>query len=153
MAVGTRRRGAKGAVLARFGAVAARADAPMVGVLLLEDDPDRQFRLARLLSAAGHRVVGASSGSGALALMSQWAVDLVIVSEQLSSATGASIARRLRAAHPHVPVVLLTDRPAHQRRKRDLLRGATTEVADPRNVDEVHALMASVLRPPPVDAA
>lgn len=125
----------------------------MVGVLLVEDDPDRQFRLARLLSAAGHRVVGASSGNGALTLMSQWAVDLVMVAEHLAGATGAAVARRIRAAHGHVPVVLVTDRPANHRRKRDQLRGATTEVADPRDVDDVHALVASVLPPAPITAA
>ncbi len=34
----------------------------MRGVLLVEDDPDMQWRLARMLTVHGARVVGASSG-------------------------------------------------------------------------------------------
>ncbi len=80
-------------------------------VLVVEPDPDLQWRLARMLTVHGHRVVGASSGDGALALAREWPVDLVLVDEALPARGGLSalaLTRALRAAHPDVRVVLLT---------------------------------------------
>jgi CheY-like chemotaxis protein len=80
-------------------------------VLVVEPDPDLQWRLARMLTVHGHRVVGASSGDGALALAREWPVDLVLVDETLPARGGLSalaLTRALRAAHPEVRVVLLT---------------------------------------------
>ena len=38
------------------------------GVLVVEDDPDTQWRLARMLTVHGARVVGTSSGEAAIAI-------------------------------------------------------------------------------------
>src|SRR5687768_17049798 len=73
------------------------------GVLVIEDDPDLQWRLARMLTVQGNRVVGTSSGDGALALISQWPVDLVLVDEDLPGMSGLEVARRIRTSHPHIP--------------------------------------------------
>jgi CheY-like chemotaxis protein len=81
------------------------------GVLVVEPDPDLQWRLARMLTVHGHRVVGTCSGDGALALAREWPVDLVLVDEALPARGGLSalaLARALRTAHPDVRVVLMT---------------------------------------------
>lgn len=161
MTVGSRRRVAKAVPFARVSAVAVRSPvasmAPAAalpplcaGVLLLEDDPDRQFRMARLLSSTGLQVVGASSGAGAMALLSTWPVDLVLVAEALSGGTAAAMAQRIRAAHG-VPVVILTTQPIPRRRKRDRLKGVAASV-DLKDAADVHALLADIL-PAPIPAA
>jgi CheY-like chemotaxis protein len=78
------------------------------GVLVVEDDPDLQWQLARMLTIEGNRVVGTSSGDGALALIGEWPVDLVLVDEDLPKMTGLEVVRRIKRAHPNVPVVLMT---------------------------------------------
>ncbi|RLB57326.1 MAG: hypothetical protein DRJ42_00475 [Deltaproteobacteria bacterium] len=88
---------------------AAEAAGPMLsGILVIEDDPDLQWHLARMLTVQGHRVVGTSSGDGALALVSQWPVDLILVDEELPGMNGLEVATRLREEHPQIPVVLMT---------------------------------------------
>lgn len=78
------------------------------GVLVVEDDPDLQWRLARMLTVRGNRVVGTSSGEAALELMAQWPVDLVLVDHSLPGMSGVELARRVAAEHPEVPVVLMS---------------------------------------------
>ncbi len=85
-------------------------------VLVVEPDPELQSRLARMLTVRGHRVVGTSSGDGALALVRQWPVDLVLVDDALpatSALSSLALARVLRAVHPGVRVVLMTGASAH----------------------------------------
>jgi two-component system response regulator FlrC len=87
---------------------AAKTVAPVLGgILVVEDDPDLQWHLARMLTVQGHRVVGTSSGDGALALVSQWPVDLILVDEELPGMNGLEVATVLREKHPQIPVVLM----------------------------------------------
>ncbi len=78
------------------------------GVLIIEADPDLQWRLARALTIEGHRVVGTSSGEGALALLAEWNVDLAVVDEDLPGMDGLEVVRRICARQPGVPVVLVS---------------------------------------------
>ncbi len=78
------------------------------GVLVVEDDPDLQWRLARMLTVRGNRVVGTSSAEGALELMRQWPVDLVLVDDSLPGMSGVELARVVAREHPETPVVLMS---------------------------------------------
>src|SRR5688572_27955858 len=87
----------------------ARVASTHCSVLVVESDPDLQWRLARMLTVQGHRVVGTSTGDGALALMAEWPVDVVLVDEGAPGMpTGLDVAVRLRESHPHIPVVMMT---------------------------------------------
>jgi DNA-binding response OmpR family regulator len=78
-------------------------------VLLIENDPDLQWSLARMLTVHGNRVVGTSSGEGALAVIEQWNADLALVSSSLPGVRGVELARRLRAHNPDLLVILMDD--------------------------------------------
>jgi len=75
-------------------------------VLVVEDDPDQQWRLARALTIQGHQVVGTSSSDGAMALVAQFSVDVVLLSETVGA--HGHLADRIREACPGVPVILMT---------------------------------------------
>lgn len=77
------------------------------GVLVVEDDPDLQWQLARMLTVRGNRVVGTSSAEGAIELMKQWPVDLVLVDDGLPGMSGMDLARTIRDLFPEVPVVMM----------------------------------------------
>lgn len=111
------------------------------GVLVVEDDPDLQWRLARMLTVQGSRVVGTSSGDGALALVAQWPVDLVLVDQDLPGMSGLEVARRLRETHPDIPVVLMIrdDRPEVQEAAREA--GAVACLVKPFEVDALFDLL------------
>lgn len=78
-------------------------------VLLVESDPDLQWSLARMLTVNGNKVVGTSSGEGALAVIEQWKAELALVSSNLPGLTGVEVARRLRAKNPDLLVILMDD--------------------------------------------
>ncbi len=75
-------------------------------MLIIEADPDVQASIARTLRASGYRVVGTSSGDGALALISEWKVDLILVAQDLPGRAGVEVARLLRQRTTS-PVVIM----------------------------------------------
>ncbi len=77
------------------------------GVLVVESDPDLQWSLARMLTVDGNRVVGTSSGDGAMAVVDQWLPDLALVASSLPGATGVEVARALRRKSPKLLVILM----------------------------------------------
>ena len=79
-----------------------RTDSRGRGILVVESDPDVQWRIARTLTVEGNRVVGSSSGEGALALLEQWPVELVLVDENLPGIDGIELIRRLSDAWPDI---------------------------------------------------
>jgi two-component system response regulator GlrR len=119
-----------------------------LGILVVEDDPDDQWRLARMLTLQGHRVVGTSSGGGALALVSEWPVDLVLVSEKVRGMTGVEVAERLEQDHPSIPVVLMTsedEEPALAELAREKLANVVELLTKPFRREALDELLARFL--------
>lgn len=81
-----------------------------LGVLVIEDDPDLQWRLARMLTSRGNRVVGTSSAEAALELLARWPVDLVLVDDELPGMSGRALAAEVHRSHPGIPVVLMSSK-------------------------------------------
>lgn len=114
------------------------------GVLVVEDDPDFQWRLARMLTVRGNRVVGTSSGEAALELMKQWPVDLVLVDDTLPGMSGVELARTIRERHGEVPVVLMSTEDSRESRLAARLAGAVAVMAKPFSVDALLELLRSL---------
>ncbi len=114
------------------------------GVLVVEDDPDFQWRLARMLTVRGNRVVGTSSGEAALELMAQWPVDLVLVDDTLPGMSGVELARTVRERHGDVPVVLMSSEDTRERRLAARLAGAAAVLAKPFSVESLLDLLRSL---------
>jgi CheY-like chemotaxis protein len=76
-------------------------------VLVVEANPDLQWSLARMLTVDGNRVVGTSSGEGALAVVEYWGPDLALVASDLPGATGVEVAQQLRLRKPNLLVILM----------------------------------------------
>lgn len=74
---------------------------------MVESDPDLQWHLARMLTVDGNRVVGTSSGDGALTVVGEWQADLALVAANLPGMPGLEVARRLRELNPALVVILM----------------------------------------------
>ncbi|HEY8429363.1 MAG TPA: response regulator [Sandaracinaceae bacterium] len=114
------------------------------GVLVVEDDPDLQWRIARMLTIRGNRVVGTSSGEAALELMAQWPVDLALVDETLPGMSGVELARAIRERHPSVPVVLMSSEDTREARLAARLAGVAAVLAKPFAIDALVELLRSL---------
>jgi len=77
-------------------------------LLVIDDDLACRYTFGCLLRRLGHRVEEAESGSAGLAILQQRPVDLVLTDLQMPGLTGWEVARRAKALHPGLPVVLVT---------------------------------------------
>ena len=111
-------------------------------MLLVEADPDLQWRLARMLTLRGHRVVGTVSGDGASALMREWPVDVVLIADQLRDASGLEVARMLGQAYPDVPIVIMISQESPQLQLAAKLAGAVAVLIKPFRMEAFSQLLA-----------
>lgn len=82
----------------------------MARILVAEDDPVLRYILARGLRNEGHDVVEAASADETTAVLASFAVvDLVITDVQMpGTMDGFVLARRIRADHPALPVIVVS---------------------------------------------
>jgi CheY-like chemotaxis protein len=116
-------------------------------VLVVEADPEIQVQMARILRREGHRVVGTSSGDGALALVSQWDVDLILISEDLPGRAGIEVTRLIHAVKPQAPVIVMSTNAEPSLRAAARAAGAVECFAKPLRVEH----LSQWLTPPEFD--
>ena len=84
------------------------APRPARRILLIDDEAVVLQTMTELLQAAGQTVLAAASGPAGLAHLSHTRPDLVLTDLGMPEMSGVEVARHVKAAHPHLPVVLLT---------------------------------------------
>src|SRR4051794_2759059 len=77
-------------------------------ILVVDDDPKILSMMRRGLIFAGYEVETADSGETALDHTLDALPDVVILDVMLPSMDGLDVCRRLRAAEPRLPILLLT---------------------------------------------
>ena len=80
-------------------------------VLVVDDDPGVLGSLQEVLVLEGYEVVPANSAARALACVESHAPDLVLLDLGLGTTSGWEAHARLSAAHPLVPVIIITAQP------------------------------------------
>jgi CheY-like chemotaxis protein len=113
-------------------------------ILVVEDDPDLQWRLARHLTVFGNRVVGTGSADGALALIAEWPVDIVLIDQDLPGTTGLELARQIRVAQPDIAIVIMTDTELDERPALGMA-GAVSWLAKPFRAEALAEVLARLL--------
>jgi PAS domain S-box-containing protein len=77
-------------------------------LLLIDDETTVRTTMGTLLRAVGHEVTEAENGPDGLASLADRLVDLVITDLGMPGMTGWEVAQQVKAAQPHLPVILLT---------------------------------------------
>jgi two-component system, NtrC family, response regulator AtoC len=106
----------------------------MITVLVVDDDPGVRFALTEVLRDRGYRVIGASSGAQALALLS--GVDVVVTDLAMPGMDGLELVSHIAAYAPGLPVLLLTAHCSEQLRRLASSRGASGCLSKPFDIDE-----------------
>jgi adenylate cyclase len=118
-----------------------------VTALAVDDEPANLRLLDAVLSPRGYRVLTASSGTEALALLASEDVDIVLLDIVMPEMDGHEVCRRIRSmpATEFLPVVMITASGSEQRLAA-LESGADDFVTKPFDKSELLARVASLAR-------
>ena len=90
-------------------------------ILLVDDDLDYAQAMSSLLSGEGHHVLSSDNGPGALELVREQHVDLILLDYFMPKTTGEQVVTELRRERPNLQVILQTGY-ANERPPREMLR-------------------------------
>ncbi len=117
-------------------------------LLVVEDDPEVQAFLLRVLREAAWAADAVPSGQRALDALASTEYDLAIIDVGLPDFDGFEVCRRLRARGDRTPLLVLTARNAVNDRVRGLDAGADDYLAKPFAVNELLARLRALARRP-----
>jgi two-component system, NtrC family, response regulator GlrR len=128
-------------------------------ILVVDDDPDLLRLLTIRLEGAGYRVTAAHSAERALAQIAVERPDLVVTDLRMGGMDGLALFDAVRAAHPTLPVIILTAHgtiPDAVAATRQGVFGYLTKPVDPQNllseVERALSLGAASSAPPAGEA-
>ena len=99
----------EGATVKTSYAPIAPVSVPRLSVLVVDDDSLVLTSTSLLLEDLGHRVISATSGAQALALLDQnEVIDLMITDMAMPQMSGAQLAHAVRLRKPDLPIILAT---------------------------------------------
>jgi DNA-binding response OmpR family regulator len=115
-------------------------------ILIVEDEAAVRAALTRALETEGYELVHAEDGVQALAALAHSPPDVVVLDVMLPGVDGLEVARRVRAQHNPVPILMLTARGAVGDRVAGLDAGADDYMAKPFALAELSARLRALLR-------
>jgi len=110
-----------------------------VRVLVVEDEASLRDGIVDLLTGDGHTVVAAGDGVAGLEAGLRDPFELVVLDLMLPRLDGMEVCRRLRAARPGTPILMLTARGSEDDKVRGLIEGADDYVTKPFSARELLA--------------
>jgi DNA-binding response OmpR family regulator len=110
-----------------------------VRILVVEDEASLRDGIVDLLAGDGHTVSAAADGVAGVEAGLRDAFDLVVLDLMLPRLDGMEVCRRLRAARPGMPILLLTARGSEDDKVRGLVEGADDYVTKPFSARELLA--------------
>jgi two-component system response regulator RegX3 len=108
-------------------------------ILVIEDEPALRDGIVDLLTGDGHDVAAAADGVSGLEAGLREAFELVVLDLMLPRLDGMEVCRRMRAARPGMPILMLTARGSEDDKVRGLIEGADDYVTKPFSARELLA--------------
>jgi DNA-binding response OmpR family regulator len=117
-------------------------------ILIIEDDPDIQNFIGRVLGLEGYGVLKAGDGQTGLELMKDNRVALVLLDLRLPGPDGWAILQEIRSnpEQADVPVVVLSAIAESVQRRRTIRMGATKYLVKPLSAHSLSKTVTDILR-------
>jgi two-component system OmpR family response regulator len=115
-------------------------------VLVVDDEPNIVDVVSMALRFHGYGVETAGTGADALAAVTAFRPDLIVLDVMLPDMEGFEVARRLGAERAGTPIIFLTARDAAEDKLRGLTTGGDDYVTKPFSLEELLARVRNVLR-------
>lgn len=116
-----------------------------ITVLAVDDDPHVTDLLERILSAEGYRVLKANGSSEALALVSKYVPDMILLDINMPGADGFTVCRMVRDIS-QVPIIMVSGRDDEDCKVKGLEGGADDYITKPFSIPELVARVRALLR-------
>jgi DNA-binding response OmpR family regulator len=117
-----------------------------MNLLLVEDEAVLRQGLVDLLHTAGYGVDTAGSGPEAVRKIGEGTYDLILLDVMLPGFDGIEVCRRIRPAHPTLPILMLTAKGSEDDKVRGLKAGADDYVTKPFGARELLARVEALGR-------
>ena len=119
-------------------------------ILVVEDEASLREGIVDLLTGDGHQLVAVGDGVAGVEAGLRDLFDLVVLDLMLPRLDGMEVCRRLRAARPGLPILMLTARGSEDDKVRGLMEGADDYVTKPFSARELIARVRALGRRAPV---
>jgi DNA-binding NtrC family response regulator len=117
----------------------------MATILIVDDDRALRRAIATTLSDLGHDTAEASDGEAALAWLSRYRADAVLLDLRMPGMDGMDVLRSIRAKPNPPPVAVLTAVPTSDNTIEAMRLGAADHLAKPIGRDGLQALLTRML--------
>ncbi len=115
-------------------------------ILVVEDEPAIRRGLLDVFAHHGFEATGAATGEEGLRVGLASEHDLVVLDLMLPGISGFDVCERVRAAHPRLPILMLTARGAEEDVLRGFRAGADDYVTKPFSLAQLIARVNALLR-------
>ncbi len=118
----------------------------MARVLVVEDEETVREFVCRALTMHGHSVLTAHDGAEAVQLLEAHHFDLLVSDIVMPMMDGISLALKVRASRPHVPIILMTGYANERQRAHNLSLLIEGLLTKPFTMDQLLAEVGSALK-------
>ncbi|MEW6272575.1 MAG: nitrogen regulation protein NR(I) [Thermodesulfobacteriota bacterium] len=114
-------------------------------ILVADDERSIRWVLSEALTAEGHQVTEASTGSEALAILNRGAIDVAFLDIRMPDMNGLDVVSKAREAGCQATLVVMTAQTTMANAVEAMKRGAYDYLTKPFDLDVVRLLVARVL--------
>jgi CheY-like chemotaxis protein len=116
-------------------------------ILLVDDDSIVLTLMHHMMHAVApdYELLSVEHGVGALALMAQQPVVLVITDQHMPDMDGITLTAAIKGVTPQCPVLLMTGSPCPEVHQRALAAGVDHVLAKPFRIDQLAAMVRAAL--------
>ena len=126
----------------------------MSNILVIEDEPVVWALLQRIVKSMGHQVDVATDGSKGMELARQGDYAVIVSDLQMPGAvSGMDLIRRLRAAKPQAPIVIVSGYPSAEALSECEKLGITDFLTKPFEMTFVQTIIEKILKTKVNDAS
>ncbi len=118
----------------------------MGAVLIVDDQEDLRFSLAKIVKKQGYRVTTAANGADALDMLHSAIVDLVFLDIGLPDVSGISLIGKIKEISDDIDIVMLTGINEAKTAVQALRAGAVDYIVKPFDIIEFKAILQRILQ-------
>jgi CheY-like chemotaxis protein len=127
--------------------VAAKQAAPLVHVLVVDDDPNHLRLLAAGLRLEGFIVDAAGDADAALKILPGSGYDVALIDVMMPGTSGLELARQMSREYPEVRIILMSAYHLSERQLRQSACGAVGFIPKPYRLEELAEYLRSKAQP------